>query len=176
MINLFEKIKKNITIKLLLFFTALALIVISVNYTFQSFQKREIEKNVALEKIKDEKIIDSISKSKIWYIDSTLKKELNIKQFIFTTKYNEGEIYFKFRVLFNELSDKRFITNNVNDYFIISFRDKDDFSIYTHNLIFSDMALISDNNKIIGAEWESNFEMSKILYYSFSKVRLGWNF
>ncbi len=175
MIKLIDTIKKVITIKFLLIITAISLFVISVNFTFQSFKKNKIDKIAAIEKANEAKINDSISKKKIWEIDSTLNKELNFKEFIFITKYSNGQMYYKFTAELNDINDNRF--SNLNkDRFIISFRDKDNFSIYTHNLEFTDNMNIVQNNKVISFYWEGNFEMDKNLYYSFKSVKLGWTF
>lgn len=175
MIKLLDTIKKVITIKFLLLITAIALFIISVNFTFQSIKKNKIDNIASIEKANEAKINDSISKKKEWEIDSTLNKELNFKEFIFITKYSNGQMYYKFTADLNDINDKRF-SNLSKDGFIISFRDKDNFSIYTYNLEFADNMNIVDNGKVISYYWDGNFEMDKNLYHSFKSVKLGWTF
>ena len=175
--KIFDFFKKILTIKFLLSITAFALIVISVSITLQSIKKNKIENLALLEKSKEKKILDSISKPKIWDIDTAYyKKELNFKSIKFKTKFKDGNVYYKFKVYFIELDDNIFTNNSSNKYFRISFIDKDGFTIDYHIFNFSEMSLINENNKRIGANWEGDFEMDKNVYYNISNVKIGWRF
>ena len=70
--KIFDFLKKILTIKFLLSITAFALIVISVSITLQIIKKNKIENLALLEKSKEKKILDSISKPKIWDIDTKI--------------------------------------------------------------------------------------------------------
>jgi hypothetical protein len=177
MIKLIDTIKKVFTIKFLLLITAIALFVISVNFTFQSIKKNKIENLAQLEKNKEKKILDSISKPKIWDIDTAYyKKELNFKSIELKTKFKDGNVYYDFNVDFIELNDNRFTNNISNKYFRIYFIDKDNFTIDYHIFNFSEMSFFMENNEFIGANWLGNFEMDKNVYYNISTVKIAWKF
>ena len=175
--KIFDFLKKILTIKFLLFITAFSLIVISVSITLQSIKKNKIENLALLEKSKEKKILDSISKPKIWDIDTAYyRKQLNFKSIELKTKFKDGNVYYDFNVDFIELNDNRFTTNRSNKYFKIYFIDKDNFTIDYHIFNFSEMSFFIENNDFIGADWIGNFEMDKNVYYNISTVKIAWRF
>jgi hypothetical protein len=175
MIKLIEYIKKVFTIKFLLFITAFALIVISVSLTLQSIKKNKIENLALLEKNKEKKILDSISKPKKWEIDSVYKVEMNLKSIQLRTKYNNGKLFYEFTIYTKVNNDKYFL-NFDDETIIIDFNDKDKFKLYSLELLFSDCThTVKDGNRI-GYYWEGNIDINKDFYYSFNYSSLRWNF
>lgn len=158
-----ENLKKIFTIKYLLLITTIALFVISVNFTLKTIKNNKIEKLTTSEKVKERKIIDSISKLKIW--DTLEYSNVGIDTILLKTKYLNGKLYYKLNLILSAKNSKNYhFVNKLNE-FRISFNDIDDFNVYTIILnIFNKIRIIDDNNNMVGIDFEGYEEIEKDTY------------
>lgn len=171
MIQLFKKL---FTIKNLLITILITLISILSIFTIQYIKITKNEKLKNITKANEMKILDSISKPKKWNIDTTFYiKELKIKNINFKTKYNNGKVYYKFYLEYDQNDDPRF-ENSYSKFFTVDFLDKDNFKLHTINIKFSDFSFTVENGKKIGVQVDNEFEIDKNSYFSFSSIIIGW--
>jgi hypothetical protein len=173
--KIFDFIKGFLAIKILLTISAISLIVISVNYTLQSIKNNNIDNITKIEKLKQTKISDSISKPKKWDIDTLYLSELQFSKIKLRTKYVNGSLFYYFGIETKDKNDRRFI-NQTDQHLIIDFSDKDNFKVYSYEFPFSDATHISKNGEKIGYYWEGNLKIEKNLYYSFYSSSIRWDF
>ena len=174
-----QKIFSILTIRWMLIFITLIGTPIAVYFTIDHYRRTKkeaiFEKNYKEEKTKKDKLLDSLSKVKIWE-QKDLTGEIGLKEISLKTKYINGELRYSFLAYFvgkSKLPSKPFWSDKIK----IGFYDEDQFKIYEIDIYLNDMSgIVSTTGTRIGISHEGKREMDIEEYLRSKDYTIGWWF